>query len=756
YVTNRRGQPWRRPLELEIRELYSSRQTILRRDIAPLTPGAFVFDMPLGDTLRLDQRYAVAFYEKKPRGDREPRVISQYFTLEDYQLDELNYTLDPAAKTFRRGEPVVLRLTARDANNLPAPDASFNLVLLNNGATDFHAPLVYVPDTLWRIEQPFSEETQVVAPDSIWPEASLNVEARAYCVVSSGELQEKKTSFKVLRPPHPLNARLENGFILIDRTLAPTVADTVWLVESDAAENEKRRPIVLPFRERLQTAILQYEVASGSQEINIPIPEPANAVTNEAFCTADSVFFVLRNPHRIEIRYQVFQGATQIEEGTTSESLWEWRRPGKESHGLLYQYIWQGGARRYFAEAIRFDKLLNIEVDQPGKVQPGQQVQVKIRVQDVQNRPVSGANLTAGAYNRQFGEEKPYTAPDIEYKKMRWPLVRHNFYLKQAVAPVIKTPVNRNWYERLQLDSVLYYRLRYRGDGWYAESFPVGPPSSGAMVETPEGLPWGLPYKRDSFYQQRPQFAPHIIRANQAQPVYLIYCNSRLVYYHGATNTPPYSFYGWYGYNQIKVRTRDGEFTLDSLYLKAGEKLEFALDADRFKQTNTPCKIRFEPRPDSLIPFEQEALRRSMLLWRSGNAGMGHYFWNGPENIQAVVARSSLPAHILGPFYPNETLYYLQSGAFFTSFKFEPGFEYSIARGRERLYQSRWPKGAAALPKNIPARLPGEMAWGPHEIPGSASGPNRSGFSSNPFFAHGYAAGCCVAGRQPARPFPSR
>ena len=717
YATNRRGKPWRRPLELEIRELYSSRKTILRRDIAPLTPGAFVFEMPLGDTLRPDQRYSVSFYEKEPRGDREPRVISQYFMLEDYQLDEINFTLEPAAKTFRRGEAVVLNLTARDANNMPAPDASFKLILLSGGATDFHAPMVYLPDTLWRHEQHFSEETKVVAPDSIWPDASLNVEAHAYCMVSSGELQEKKASFKVLRPLHSLNARLENGHILIDRTFAPAVADTVWLVETDAAENVKRRPVGLPFRERLQLAIRHYEVIAGSQKVDIPLPEPGEAVTNEAFCASDSVFFALRNPHRIEVRYQVYEGATQLEEGTMTDSLWEWRRPGIKSQGLHYQYIWQGQARRYYAEAIRFDQLLNIELDQPATVQPGQQAQVKIRVKDIRNRPVSGVNLTAGAYNRQFGKDKPYTAPDIEYKKMRWPLVRHNnFFLKQAVAPVIRTPVTRGWYERLQLDSALYYRLRYRGEGWHAESIPIGPPSSGAMVETPEGLPWGLPYKRDSFYQQRPQFAPHVIRANQAQPVYLIYCNSRLVYYYGATNTSPYSFYGWYGYNHIRIRTRDGEFLIDSLYLKPGEKLEFALDADRFKEVKTPCKIRFVPKPDTLTRFEQEELRRSMLLWRSGNAGMGHYFWNGPENIQAVVARSGLPAHILGPFYPGETLYYLQSGVFFTSFKFEPGFEYSISQGRERLYQSRWPTGAAVLPKNLPSRLPGELAWGPHHL----------------------------------------
>lgn len=716
YITNRRGKPWSRPLEMEIREQHSPYKTILRRDISSLTPGAFVFEMPLGDTLRLDRQYKVSFSEKIKRDDREPREISEFFTLEDYQLDEVNYTLEATAKTFRRGKPVVLRLAARDANDMPVPDASCKLVLLNGGATDFYAPQVYVPDTLWQHEWAFSEETQITVPDSIWPEASLNVEARAYCTVSSGELQEKKVSFSVFRSPRPLNARLEKGFIRIDRTITTAAPDTVWLVETGPEENEKRRPVVLPFRERLQPAILAYMVESGSQSVEIPLPEPANAVTNTAFCTSDAVFFALNNPHRIEVRYQIYEGAALLEEGVFSDSLWEWRRPAGLSHGLYYHFIWQGRACRYYAEAIRFDKLLNIELDQPATVQPGEQVQVKIRVKDVRNRPVSGVNLTAGAYNHQFGEKKPYTAPDIEYRKMRWPLARHRFNLKKAAVQTIKTPLTRIWYDRLLLDSLFYYRIRYRGQGWYAESIPIGPPSYNAFAETPEGLPWGLPYERDSFYRQRPQFAPHIIRANQAQPVYLIWCNSRLVYYHGVTNRPPYSFYAWYGYNHVRIRTRDGEFLIDSLYLKAGEKLEFALDPDRFKQTKTPCKIRFVPKPDTLTRFEQEELRRSILLWRSGNSGAGHYFWNGPENIQAVSARSGFPVQILGPFYPNETLYYLQSGAFFTSFKFEPGFEYNIAQGRERLYQSRWPVGAAALPKNTPVRHPGELAWGPHHL----------------------------------------
>lgn len=716
YVANRKGKPWRRPLELEIRERGGRYKTILQRDIAPVTPGAFVFEMPLADTLRLDQRYSVSFSEKTKRDDREPAEIGEIFYLEDYQLDEISYTLAPAAPAFRRGEPATLRLSARDANNLPAPDAAFKLVLLSTGADAFHASQVYVPDTLWRHEQAFSEETEIVVPDSIWPEADLNVDVRAYCTVSSGELQEKKVSFKVLRSPAPLNARLEQGFIRIDRPMAPATPDTVWLEETGSDGLTRRRPLSLPFREALQPGIEEYTVQSGTQRLEITLPDADDAVTNTAFCARDSVFLALDNPHRLTVRYQIYEDAKAIAEGTVTDSLWTWIRLGRQSRGLSYQYLWQGRTQRYFAEAICYDKLLDLELEQPETVQPGAQVQVKIRVKDAKQRPVAGANLTAGAYNRQFGQEKPYTEPEIEYRKIRWPFTLNNFKLKPAEAQAAQTPVTRTWYERLQLDSVLYYRLRYRGAGWYAETIPVRAPETDSLATRPEGLPWSLPYERDSFYRQRPQFAPHIIRANQAQPVYLIWCNSKLVYYAGASNTPPYSCYGWYGYNQVKIRTRDGEFTLDSLYLKAGEKLEFALDADVYQNARLPCKVRFESRPDTLTPFEQDALRRSMLLWRSSGDAPAHFFWNGPENIQAVYNVKGRAMHILGPFLPNETLYYLQTGAYLTSFKFEPGFEYDIDRGRERLYHSQWPKGATKLYRHLPARSPGELARGPHHL----------------------------------------
>jgi hypothetical protein len=721
YVAGRKGRPWRQPLELDIREQGGTYRTVLRRDVKPLTPGAFVFEMPLGDTLRLDLKYGVTFSEKRRKGNRSPRYISESFTLEDYQLDEVTYTLAPAQKEFRRGEPAVLRASARDANDLPVPDANLRLVLLTENIKDFHAAELYVPDTLWQHEQAFSTDTEtaIAIPDSIWPEADLRVSAHAYCTTGSGELQEKKTTFTALRRQNPINAWLEGGFLRVERAPTYPFPDTALLLETQPnGRVVNTRRILLPFRERLLPGVWQYTVSAGTQTLDIPVPDADDAVKNTAFQTGDSVFFALVNPHRADIRFQVYEGAQKIGEGAMSDSLWYWQRPVRpgRSYRLSWQFVWAGRPRQYDAEALFYKNLLNIQLDQPALVQPGEQVQVKIKVEDAQKRPVRGANLTAGAYNRQFGDKTPYSAPVVSYRGMRRSFAFNKFGLEKIGKNTLSTPVNRTWYDWLQLDSVLYYRLRYRGDGSYTEVQSIRKQVRDTAANTPEGLPWGMPLESDSFYQQRPQFAPYIIRGNQAQPVYLIWCNSRLVYYSGATNQPRYSFYGWYGYNQIKIRTRDGEYTLDSVYLNAGQKLEIALDADRFTQAKTPFKIRFEKRPDTLTLFERQTLQRTMLLWRPDTKQGGHYFWNGPENIQVVSNQAAHSLHISGPFYPNETLYYLNSGKFFTSFSFEPGFEYSIVAGRERLYNSSWPKGATRLPANTLARHPGDLAWGPHHI----------------------------------------
>jgi hypothetical protein len=64
-------------------------------------------------------------------------------------------------------------------------------------------------------------------------------------------------------------------------------------------------------------------------------------------------------------------------------------------------------------------KIMKIEINSKGKIYPGQQDSVNVRVTDYKGNPVSNVNLTAVAYNSQFKSninvpEPPYL---VRYKQ---------------------------------------------------------------------------------------------------------------------------------------------------------------------------------------------------------------------------------------------------------------------------------------------------------------------------------------------------
>ena len=75
----------------------------------------------------------------------------------------------------------------------------------------------------------------------------------------------------------------------------------------------------------------------------------------------------------------------------------------------------------------------------------------------------------------------------------------------------------------------------------------------------------GISKSADIMYQDRPQFNIFAVRDFRSLPIHLIWVNERLVYYAGYNDLQPYSFFGEKGYNKVRVRLIDGEYTLDSI-----------------------------------------------------------------------------------------------------------------------------------------------------------------------------------------------
>ncbi|MDO8365999.1 MAG: alpha-2-macroglobulin family protein, partial [Saprospiraceae bacterium] len=767
YITaGTKGKPWKKPLKMALN--YYNGSLANQRTVLPSSPGSFEYEWPLSDSLKLDMDAWVGFYDNY--GDPEKqREMSVRFRYEDYELDEVKFEVKASQETYRCDEPVNITLRTADANGQPMVEGQLILTLISDGVSQYFTSEIYLPDTLWHITLPLSHsgETLVEVPDSIWPEASLRVSAKAQFTNSAGELQEKTCAFNLEREEIPVEANISKDSISIffkSIRLAPFsgMVEGFSLVEIWHDRENTHRAISVPYHAAIPDGLQDLQLLSNGKKVLVNLLENtlrAEEPNSSSWWIADTAHFNIINPARVALRWWIARNMELVARGVTSEPTWHWEMLSTEpaDYTLHCAYTWDGDEQNGTETLQRTPQnLLSIQLEQPEQVQPGEQVQVKIKVLDVNDRPVQNAQLSAGAYNAQFEHlatgsynlRLPYVAPVIRQKAAKTPRHYQQFEISEINGKSFRIPFDRSWQQRLGVENLLYYRLRnipsesssqagiVRG---FCEASVL---DSSAYAHSKIGRLPNLPAPEDSFAFHRPQFAPFIVQRGKSVPIYLIWCNNQLIWYAGCTDMRSYSFYGNVGFNTIKLRTNDGEFILDSLWLKKGERLVFSIEKEdviaggNFPKVQSPLKyvniskidnlgrarVRYQPRSSSLTTYERNTLQQTMLLWQpEGSGNRYQYFWESAENIHIVYdGQGHYPGknkpHIIGPFPPGSTITTLRQDKFLSRFKFEPGFVYKIEEGRERLYQSSWPEDTMRLTNNNAFSRHIFRALGPQDI----------------------------------------
>jgi alpha-2-macroglobulin len=694
FVTKHNGKPWRKDLQvfvLDRREGKAYHHTELRPD----TPGVVVCQWALTDSLTLDREYQVVV--KSPRIKHRGQ-LRQAFRYEDYQLREAVYRFSAAAERFTGAEPMVLLAEGEDHNGLPLLDAEIKVILLSGRITDCYAQSLWVPDTLWiyRTDLRVDGPTQIAVPDSVLPHCTAELQAHAFFIDSKGELHEKQLRLDYSRPPLELRLRLERDSLVAEALEdGKPVARSARLYANlrNQARDAQGREVQLPWREPISPYVEEYRLRSGEQTAAARFSGQYGfgaEVQLSARLGGDTLYLVIENPRRLQLDWQVQTRQGVWAEGHTAEPVFARALPGARAEGYFAQcrYVWGGRPQRASAEVQPYKKLLNIALEQPEKVYPGQSELVKITATDYRQRPAAGVHLAAGAVNAQFEEGPGFKAPDISFRPARKPLVFNRFQLNPHDARFFRAPLDTIWYRRLGLEEELFYRLRYleQGSYWQYDSIAV-----------------------DTAYRRLALFAPYVVKQGQAQPIYLIYCNRELVYYYDTDHQPPYSFVGRSGYNRITLRTREREYEIDSVLLKPGWKLEFSIDEDYFAQGEPGRHIAAKAMLPYLSEGEKELLARSIFVLRNPEGRGYSYLWDWRGRISRFRGAGRMLK--LGPFLPYSPLEYQVQGGFRTLFTFEPGFSYALYPQQQRLYEHRlFAAGQKAwLPRSLPVQRPGQL-----------------------------------------------
>lgn len=666
WVATKAGKPVNRPLLLRLTDNHFDTDSILTT-IQPYRPGGYEYSFVLKDSLdlTLDADHLLTLEEQRSRkydlneydGDldedeyalKRKVLMRGKFYYEEYELAAINFTARSDKKEHNRGHEVAVYCKATDENEMAVMDGRVELLVkpLPYGMHSFYAPKVFLSDTLWNHAQTLESigETKILIPDSIFPAASFGYQI--VCTFLNSNNEEKTVTLQ----QHFYNDRRHIEFDEQKDSLHITLTEAGKPVSAPATlyafygkdDTLWQQSLQLPSSIRLDPFAGYYEVRTDSLR-NEFRSQASGIISCRSLRTRDSVMVQVINPHHLSFWYTIFAGNKIIHRGYGDSLLFIDRVHTPKNYFVSLQYIYENHPKEANYTIPYKDKLLNIQVNQPAEVYPGQQVKVDIAVTDDEGKPVPDADVTAYAFTRKFNH---VASPFIPYLgKVYKPRKRYSqFYLGSSAAEEGRIRLNwQRWSREMGLDSIEYYRLLHP-----------------AMIYTnTEAVNHGIT-----------QIAPFVVLKGELQPVHLLYIDEVPHFFSQAQNLSQYSFAVKPGKHALRIRTHNRLIHLDSIWAAQSMKTFIAINADTSNKL-----IRQQRMPDTLSRAEKDLWGKYMILVE-----------NNFNDRMAIVEQGN--RHTVLNLLPGRQLY---RNNFFLAGPVTPTF--ATLQVKERFTQSFQPEGS--------------------------------------------------------------
>ncbi len=674
-LTTKKGKPVSKEVSVYLSRYYPNYFEKKIATIKPFRKGAYQFELPLGDSLnlRLDDTYSIEFRDKKSN-----KLLSSNFRYEEYELKNNYYSVRSEQKT--KLKPATLYLKGEDSNEMPLFDARAEILLKPKQVDQYYQSKVFVPDTLWFYKTTLDAigETKVSIPDSVMPAVSLSYEAVITFYNTENERTVKTLSLNHNTKPFPISITIENDSVKVSMLdpQAPPIG-SVTMYRSDPSDNSIDKQITLPYSEKVNPFADWYSVqctidgelkTEGIQPETLP-----DKVQVLSHRTADSLTIVSENPRGLLLHYFLFRNKSLIECSQTESLNVRMKAKPSDAYTLSVQYVWAGisQTREYY---IDFDKKnLDISLDHPAIIYPGQKASFKITVRDAFGEPVENADITAYALTKKF---EGYSAPTLpSFSKAKAGRAIFNEFRRGEFDHDVSRSLDWSyWKKTLGLDSIAFYKFLYPVTGYYEHRIKA----------------------------EARQFAPFVVRNGDILPVQVIYVDDQPVYYQGVSTLEPYSFHIYPGAHKIDIRLNNTLITIRDVEVGTDQKLIFSIDRNHLPSNCTASKMPFRFSDDEL-----KKLSRYFLIVRSNTQLSEAYLQQG-NTFRVIGNKHRLISNgrygytyeqLAGPFYPGP-MTYKQREAFQLSFDYEPFFSYEF---KEKILKMR--------DVNMVNRLKNSFSW---------------------------------------------
>ncbi|MFW5706455.1 MAG: carboxypeptidase-like regulatory domain-containing protein [Bacteroidota bacterium] len=643
YLVNKRGKPVNDNVNVI---LEADRNRMSLGAISPSHPGSYSFEFVLYDSLPLvlDRSYNVLL-EK----ERFKTYISRRFYYEDYELSGISLNLRVPQKNHYRGTPFYIYARGIDENDLQIMDGRLEIEVKTLKPDKFFGENTFVPDILHYEELPleYNRETMISIPDSVFPAANLRyvIEVRLYTASNETFVEKTKHTFFHQQREFTISA-IEDSLLIHYLENGDTLARDVIIRGYDSFGNEVfLTEGTSPLQVELSPYVAKYILTTGDFSYTTLMKNYQAQVSLSSQRSSNAIQLKVINPRGIPFSYQLYRRNKLLESGT--DTILDKAIPtrGKKNYFVSLHYLWAGEMVNETYQIPLKEKSLTVHTDQPPVIYPGQKTKIEITVTDVDGNPVEGVDLTAHSLTSKF----KYTPVELPYLgKLR----KNQRFINSFLVGGTDTYKSRTldyawWREFAGLDSIEYFRFLY-----------------------PEPI-----YQSAWFAHDRiTQFAPFVMDDGNFVPIHVVYVDNRPVAFSWLTLEQPWSFRISPGYHNIRIRTREQEIFLDSIYFPEGKKLIMSLD--KWTVAHKGRVLKADP---SLTNSEKRNLGNYIFPYRQPNSMFsyvengGNVFWLEPS-VNTMYQRWLTTGPVAG-----DVLFQSPEG-YTLQFKHEPVFEYEFGR----------------------------------------------------------------------------
>lgn len=660
FVVTQKGKPIDKNVHVILK---NNRKDIELTELSPYRNGGFKYEFYLHDSLQLqlDRNYTIRL---ELNGRKE--YISGSFKYEDYELSRNNLSLRVENKEHFRNKKVILFAKGTDENDLNLMDARIEVLLIPKSINKYFENPVFIPDTLLILKKNLNpeDETEIVLSDSTFPKSNFDYTINVRLLTSDNESISEKEEISYFYESEKFNIEVKTDSIHFEFLKNGQKEPKQVIINSEDNFGNKT-PVyngLTPCNIKLNHYFSSYTILTDSISETIDISEESSLFQCFSERTTDSVYLVVNNPRKIPFVYNIYKKNSQQSYGYADSLDFHKKSNTKQNYFVSIRYIWGGAVKEENYKIPLIDKKLNISVNQPKIVYPGQKSRIDIMVTDTEGNPVEGVDLTAFSLTKKFD----YSAPKLPYlgKVRDDKSVINNFNFKN-----FNLNVNSGleldydlWKILAGIDSIEYYKFIYPKNNIYRAEYD----------------------NKDSISQ----FAAFVVSEGGIIPIHVIYVDGKPVYFSWSTNTRPYSFSIDSGYHQIILRTTFREIVIDRMYFENGKKLIFSLDLDS-KSKN----LKIIKKEAKLNDYEKRILYRYIVPYRN-NFGEQFAYIEQDGNFQLFNTKSKYPGdNFAGPLVGNFNFQLIDS--YSTAFNHEPFFEYEFLPGLLKMRSidlKRYPK----------------------------------------------------------------